>query len=892
MARLINYGDDANIMGSDRLIGSDGATKATKNFTVQALADFVGGIRSTGATIKPGGFTISEAVPDPATNTHVFTVTIIYYDPDNLDADGVPIETPESVMFRVPTKASTLRYGAGAPTTSTTGNQGDFYLDTNTTTLYGPKPGVSSPFPTPGVSLIGPRGPEGPEGPVSEVPGPRGPEGPEGPVSTTPGPRGPKGEDSEVPGPQGPAGPEGPYSLDLYQATASSVDPATLDAPSGSLEYNISNDSFDSGTIAPWSRETTHGSTQTLWVIRYRVVPSANPDNTVTITQNEWSEPFAAGQQGIPGEQGPAGDGYTNFQVSADGDLTVTGTGNNADVGPVNIKGTTGTAGVGIASINIGNPDANRNKDVVINYTQGQASQTITDAIQDGEDGSSATIALTGTAEPSTYTGAAITEDPSSTSTDRVYVAHIRQGDTGPQGLQGIFTVTLYFPSTGVAPLAPEGVSWSVGSTEFLNIPNHWYDSFSTAQEQRFPVVFASEAMVDYSVGGATIPLTFDAPFEIGAAGPEGDTGPEGAQGISRIELYHNGTAAVPVGVVLDTETFGLSNTGTWSTDFNATQTAANAASNSVFLTFALVNPAAFAGASTFTVPTANWASPFPASAVGATGPSGAKGDPGDDGVIWYSEPNQGRPVDNSDIANNNGDMWLVTMDDLATADDDIGDVYIASSVNAAGTTTTWMRTGSIRGDVGRNGLDATIIVQEDDAVRSSAQNTLNFEGPLTVTPESDKTTIVVDVVPNPGSTTIALTSLNIGGVNYKITNGGGTPVVTTDSAYVGVFPSDPGAFVDTGASGMAVVSGAAHDGQVIFLDFDDSTSSPAADQYGVVDLPNNLVTGNNVRFLFGAAASGPFFFQAEGVGTHAGSTYTSYVIGFAEDTYVQIHIT
>ena len=701
MARLINYGDDANIMGSDRLIGSDGATKATKNFTVQALADFVGGIRSTGATIKPGGFTISEAVPDPATNTHVFTVTIIYYDPDNLDADGIPIETPESVMFRVPTKASTLRYGAGAPTTSTTGNQGDFYLDTNTTTLYGPKPGISDPFPTPGVSLIGPQGPEGPEGPASEVPGPRGPEGPEGPVSTTPGPQGPKGEDSEVPGPQGPAGPEGPYSLDLYQATASSVDPATLDAPSGSLEYNISNDSFDSGTIAPWSRETTHGSTQTLWVIRYRVVPSANLDGTVTITQGDWSEPFAAGQQGIPGEQGPAGDGYTNFQVSADGDLTVTGTGNNADVGPVNIKGTTGTAGVGIASINIGNPDANRNKDVVINYTQGQASQTITDAIQDGEDGSSATIALTGTSEPSTYTGAAITEDPSSTSTDRVYVAHIRQGGTGPQGAQGRFNVTLYFPTVfGIAPQPPEDVVWNVADGEYdrFTIPSGWYDTFTLAQAQSSTgAIYASDAIVDYSIEGTTLALDFDAAYEVGAEGPAGQDGSQGPQGISRFDLYHSGDpgAVVPTGITLNTETFELGNTGAYITDFGD-------ATAPIYLSFALVNPGLFAeGRTSYPIPDEAWSTPFPVTAAGAPGQPGVAGTPGSDGSTWTVRPTV--PDPNMPVAANNGDLLLVSAG--------LGEGNVYRATNVTDTTTTWILEFNIHG---ADGSSATVHLTDD----------------------------------------------------------------------------------------------------------------------------------------------------------------------------------
>lgn len=44
------------------------------------------------------------------------------------------------------------------------GNDGDFYLDTATDTLYGPKAGGA--WPTPGTSLVGPAGPAGPTGPA------------------------------------------------------------------------------------------------------------------------------------------------------------------------------------------------------------------------------------------------------------------------------------------------------------------------------------------------------------------------------------------------------------------------------------------------------------------------------------------------------------------------------------------------------------------------------------------------------------------------------------------------------------------------------------------------------------------------------------------------------
>jgi hypothetical protein len=51
------------------------------------------------------------------------------------------------------------------------GSNGDFYLNTSTFTLFGPK--TAGTWPTPGTSIIGPLGPQGP-------PGPTGPIGPQG----------------------------------------------------------------------------------------------------------------------------------------------------------------------------------------------------------------------------------------------------------------------------------------------------------------------------------------------------------------------------------------------------------------------------------------------------------------------------------------------------------------------------------------------------------------------------------------------------------------------------------------------------------------------------------------------------------------------------------------
>ena len=109
--------------------------------------------------------------------------------------------------------------GVVAPTTE--GSDGDFYIDTVTKLIYGPKAaGVWGA----GISLVGPQGEQGPiglTGADSTVPGPQGPQGIQGIQGDT-GPQGiqgiqgdtgPAGADSIVQGPQGIQGETGPQGV-------------------------------------------------------------------------------------------------------------------------------------------------------------------------------------------------------------------------------------------------------------------------------------------------------------------------------------------------------------------------------------------------------------------------------------------------------------------------------------------------------------------------------------------------------------------------------------------------------------------------------------------------------------------------------------------------------
>jgi len=121
---------------------------------------------------------------------------------------------------------SSLLNGTSPPTAGT-GKDGDLYLDTATSSLFGPK--ADGAWPSASLSLIGPRGPTGADG----VPGPAGPAGPAGATGAI-GAQGPAG-------PQGPTGPTGadgaPGAAGAVGATGSAgvQGPAGPQGPAGAM---------------------------------------------------------------------------------------------------------------------------------------------------------------------------------------------------------------------------------------------------------------------------------------------------------------------------------------------------------------------------------------------------------------------------------------------------------------------------------------------------------------------------------------------------------------------------------------------------------------------------------------------------------------------------------
>lgn len=219
---------DANLKGSDQITLDTPQTTHTGDVKAHGKIDASGGFFQNGNPIGGGGGSAGPPGPQGP--------------PGPAGATGATGPAGED--------GNTVLHGAGVPPAAT-GQDGDFYINTSVTSMYGPK--ASGAWPTPPVSMIGPPGPQGiagatgatgatgsqgptgatgatgsqgPQGPKGDtgatgatggtgpqgVPGPTGATGATGAASTVPGPAGPTGATGATgtQGPQGVAGPTGP----------------------------------------------------------------------------------------------------------------------------------------------------------------------------------------------------------------------------------------------------------------------------------------------------------------------------------------------------------------------------------------------------------------------------------------------------------------------------------------------------------------------------------------------------------------------------------------------------------------------------------------------------------------------------------------------------------
>ncbi|MDY3315875.1 hypothetical protein PG630_00935 [Riemerella anatipestifer] len=215
---------------------------------------------------------------------------------------------------------------------STTGTIGDFYINTVTNQIFGPK--TASGWGA-GTSLVGPQGPRGltgATGPAGAVgpkgdkgdtgaTGPAGPQGPRGLTGAT-GPAGavgPKGDKGDT-GATGPAGPQGPRGL------TGATGPAGAVGPKG--------DKGDTGATGPAGPQGPRGLTGATGPAG-AVGPKGDKGDT-----GATGPAGPQGPRGLTGATGPAG------AVGPKGDKGDTGaTGPAGPQGPRGLTGATGPAG-------------------------------------------------------------------------------------------------------------------------------------------------------------------------------------------------------------------------------------------------------------------------------------------------------------------------------------------------------------------------------------------------------------------------------------------------------------------------------------------------------------------------------------------------------------------
>ncbi|MFN5629972.1 MAG: hypothetical protein ACK48W_11880, partial [Bacteroidota bacterium] len=200
--------------------------------------------------------------------------------------------------------------------TALIGNNGDFYINTTSNTLFGPK--ASGAWPANGVSLVGPQGATGATGAT----GPQGPAGLTGPAGLqgstgATGPQGPSGAQGATgaTGPQGPTGltgptgPPGATGLTGPQGPAGATGAQGLQGVAGT--NGIDGKTVLNGTTNPTALIGNNGDFYINTTSNTIFGPKASgawPANGVSLVGPQG----ATGATGATGPQGPAGNGYSN----------------------------------------------------------------------------------------------------------------------------------------------------------------------------------------------------------------------------------------------------------------------------------------------------------------------------------------------------------------------------------------------------------------------------------------------------------------------------------------------------------------------------------------------------------------------------------------------------
>jgi hypothetical protein len=218
--------------------------------------------------------------------------------------------------------------GTADPAAST-GVNGDFYVNTTTNKLFGPKAGGA--WPSGSVSIVGPQGAQGIQG-IQGVQGIAGVNG----INGATGPQGPQGSQGER-GAQGSAGSAGQILIAGNAALSGTVDPVASVGANGDFYVNIStNMVFGPKTSGAWPA----GSVSMVGPQGHQGVQGAVGPQGAT---------GPVGPQGLVGATGPVGP------IGSQGAKGETGATGATGVTPFTLSGSdvayiTGSMGIGLAS--------------------------------------------------------------------------------------------------------------------------------------------------------------------------------------------------------------------------------------------------------------------------------------------------------------------------------------------------------------------------------------------------------------------------------------------------------------------------------------------------------------------------------------------------------------
>ena len=229
---------------------------------------------------------------------------------------------------------NTILNGAGDPTASI-GADGDFYINTATNTIFGPR--IAGNWPR-GVPITGPRGATGPQGPQGAT-GATGLQGPQGQTGAT-----------GAQGPQGPTGATGAAGAG-YAATSTTSLPIGTGSTTFATQAGLA---YTAGARARASSAADGTNYMEGLVASYSdTVLAIDVDTTGgTGTHADWDINLA-GNVGATGATGPQGPQGATGATGPQGPQGPTGaTGAQGPQGPTGATGATGPAGSSSAGVN------------------------------------------------------------------------------------------------------------------------------------------------------------------------------------------------------------------------------------------------------------------------------------------------------------------------------------------------------------------------------------------------------------------------------------------------------------------------------------------------------------------------------------------------------------